>query len=211
MENLNHTLQVKNKTAIPNCCEAHFGALGAFSMPNLLLLAGNGRNVGKTFLACKIIRHFSQKEEVVGLKISSHFHAFNESDLIFKNDRFIITDEKQINTKDSSLMLQAGAKRVFFVMVEKENLEEAFEYLKNQLSEKTVICESGGLHEFVIPGLFLFVKRTGDEIVKTHLIEYSPIIVNNDGENFDFDIQNIVLQNHKFSLKNKKWERLTKY
>lgn len=171
-------------------------------MPNLLLIAGNGRNVGKTVLACKIIQHFSQKEEVIGLKISPHFHAYNHSDVIFKNDKFVIIEEKQINKKDSSLMLQAGAKKVYYVMVEQEYLGEAFEYLKSHLLDKTIICESGGLHEFVNPGMFLFVKRTGEAFVKTHLIEYAPIIVNNDGENFDFNTQNIGLQNCKFYLKN---------
>jgi len=181
--------------------EAPFRGLGVI-MPNMILISGNGRNVGKTFLACKIIQHLSQKVEVIGLKISPHFHEYNKLDVVFKNDKFVILDEKQINTKDSSLMLQAGAKKVWFVMVEQKNLKDAFKYLKSNLSDKTVICESGGLHEFVTPGLYLFVKRTGEEIVKTHLLKYSPIIVNNDGKNFDFDIRSIVLQNHKFSLKN---------
>ena len=40
---------------------------------NFLLVAGNGRNVGKTFLACEIIKQLSQKNEVTGVKISPHF------------------------------------------------------------------------------------------------------------------------------------------
>lgn len=171
-------------------------------MPNLILIAGNGRNVGKTYLACKIIQHLSKKENIIGLKISPHFHSFNESDVIFKNKNFVIVDEKQINSKDSSLMLQAGAKKVFFVMAKQEHLHKAFKYLQKILSLNFIICESGGLQEFVTPGLHFFVKKVGEKIVKTNLLEYSPIIINNEGKSFDFDIQNIELQNNKFNLKN---------
>jgi len=171
-------------------------------MPNLLLIAGNGRNVGKTFLACRIIKHLSQTKEVVGLKISPHFHSFNESDVIFRNEKFVIIDEKQINSKDSSLMIQAGAIKVFFVMVSQKYLQEAFEFLKNILPPKLIVCESGGLNDLVTPGLFFFVKRAGESIAKPHLLKYSPIIVQNDGENFDLDICNIEFQNNKFNLKN---------
>jgi hypothetical protein len=175
--------------------------LGAFSLPHLLLIAGNGRNVGKTTLACKIIKRLSQTEDVVGLKISPHFHSFNETEIVFKNEYFIIFDEKQINTKDSSLMLQAGAKTVYFVTVEPENLDKAIEKLIQLLPNKPIVCESGGLHEFVSPGLFLMVKRAGEKTVKSHFLKYSPIMVNNNGENFDFNIQNIEFQNNKFNLK----------
>jgi len=42
--------------------------------PNILLVSGNGRNSGKTTLACKIIERFSKDHEITGLKISPHFH-----------------------------------------------------------------------------------------------------------------------------------------
>jgi len=181
--------------------KAPFGGLGA-SLPNLLLIAGNGRNVGKTTLACKIIQHLSQKEKVLGLKISPHFHSFNEADVVIQSKHFIIINEKLINSKDSSLMLQSGAKLVYYVMVKPEYFKEAIEQLIRILPNDPIICESGGLHEQVSPGLFLMVKRKGEEIVKTHLLQYSPTIVNNDGKNFDFDIRKIEFKNNKFSLKN---------
>lgn len=174
----------------------------ALNLPNLLLIAGNGRNVGKTFLARKIIQHISETNEVIGLKIASHFHSFNDADVIFKSDKFIITDEKQINSKDSSLMLQAGAKHVFFVMVKQENLLEAFYQLQQILQNKLVVCESGGLRELVSPGIFLFVKRKDEKLVKSHFLKYNPILVQNYGNEFDFEIQNIEIRNNTFKLKN---------
>jgi len=171
-------------------------------IPNLLLIAGNGRNVGKTTLACKIISFFSGKSEVTGLKISPHQHAFSEAEVVFKNEQLVIIDEKQINSKDSSLMLQAGAKKVYFVMVKPEHLENAFEHLYQILPNHLIICESGGLHKLISPGLFFMVKRKGEEIVKTNLLQFSPIIINNDGINFDFDIQQLEFKNNQIKIKN---------
>ncbi|NQU52566.1 MAG: hypothetical protein HQ522_08505 [Bacteroidetes bacterium] len=169
-------------------------------LPNLLLIAGNGRNVGKTFLATKIIKQLSQKEEVVGVKISPHFHPFDEETVLFKNDEFVILEEKKINSKDSSLLLQAGAVKVYFVMVLQQNLQQAFLQLNKFLPQKAIVCESGGLHEFINPGLFLFVKRAGEEIRKEHLLKFLPQIVENDGTNFTLDISNIEFNNNHFSL-----------
>jgi len=177
-------------------------------MPHLLLIAGNGRNVGKTFIACKIIEYFSKSIEVTGLKISPHFHAVNSEDVLFENEYFIIINEKQINTKDSSLMLQSGAKQVFFAMVKPGFIAEAFQKLLPFLPETPIVCESAQLHEVVTPGLFLFVKRAGDEIVKPECLKYAPVIVNNDGNRFDFDIHNIQFENNKINLIPEKWESL---
>lgn len=171
-------------------------------IPHLLLIAGNGRNVGKTTLACSIIAHFAKKTEVTGLKITPHFHPVNKADIVFETDDFVIVDEKQISSKDSSLMLQAGAKEVFFVMVKREFYHKAVEKLLHFLPENLLICESGGLHEQVIPGLFLMVKRKNEKIVNHNLLNYSPIVVSNDGESFDFDINRLEFRNRQIMIKN---------
>ena len=170
-------------------------------LPNLLLIGGNGRNVGKTTLACRIIKHFSATNEITGLKISPHFHPVNEADVVFRNQYFTIVNETQINSKDSSKMLQAGAKKVWFIMVNRDYLRPAFEHLAEILPDHFIVCESGGLHEIVNPGLFFLVKRKNDKIVKTHLMSYSPIIVENDGENFDFDLQKLEFKSKRIGIK----------
>lgn len=172
-------------------------------IPHLLLISGNGRNVGKTHLACKIIQYFSQKREVIGMKISPHFHTVRQENIILKNEKYVIVDEKEFSAKDSSLMLQAGAKKVFFIMSMQESLKDVVDELIKILPNKLIVCESGGLRKFVKPGIFLFVKRTGDEIVKPELLNYSPVIVNNSGFDFDFDIHNLEFEQNKFiQLKN---------
>lgn len=177
-------------------------------MPNLLLIAGNGRNVGKTFVACKIIEYLAKSHDVTGLKISPHFHELTESDILVRNENFVIVNEHQINTKDSSLMLQAGAKKVFFMMVNPGYLAEAFDRFKHFLNDNIIVCESGELSEIVTPGLFLFLKRTGEEIVKQQYLKYSPLVVNNDGTNFEFNLEQIEIKNREIRLKPEIWESL---
>lgn len=169
-------------------------------LPNLLLISGNGRNVGKTYLGCKIIRALSKTHSVTGVKISSHFHPFKKDNLIVENQKFILLEEKELNQKDSSLMLQAGADKVIFVMAEQKNLKEAFSYLINIISDNPIVCESGGLAEFVDPGVFLFVKRENEAIVKSHLLEFSPKIIENGNSGFNLDIQEIEFSKNHFSL-----------
>lgn len=168
--------------------------------PNFLLIAGNGRNVGKTYLTCKIIQHLAKTNEVIGVKVSSHFHPIENNKVIVENKAFVIIEETQESQKDSSLMKQAGAQKVYFIMAPQESLEQAFLYLEQLLPEKAIVCESGGLHEIINPGVFLFVNTKEKEIVKPHHLKFSPIVIVNDGVNFDFDITHLNYKNNQFSV-----------
>lgn len=170
-------------------------------IPNLLLIAGNGRNVGKTWLACRIIEKLSQNQKITAIKISSHFHPIDADSVIIQNERYIICLEKSINCKkDSSLMLQAGAGKVYFIMASPQHLHEAFLFLLNNIKNQLIICESGGLSEFVNPGIFLFVIKDGSEIQKPHLLAHSPYIIKNIDNKIDFDINRISVSEGKFIL-----------
>jgi len=174
--------------------------INKISLPNMLLIAGNGRNVGKTTLACQIISHLSKSNEVTGIKISSHLHNFEGEPIVKKEDEFVILQEKEQNKKDSSRMLQAGAQKVFYVMAKKEHLYSAFEHLLPLLNCKTIICESGGLHEIVQPGLFLFVNEKGRDIEKKEHLKYHPVLVENNGTDFNLDIESICFDEQGIKL-----------
>lgn len=169
--------------------------------PNLLLIAGNGRNVGKTYVACGIIKQLSKLNQVIAVKVSAHFHDYNEDDLVIKNENYIILKENQITSKDSSKMLQAGANQVYFIMAAQEHLKEAFEVIQDNLKGHPVVCESGGLHEIITPGLFLFVNHPQKEIVKRNHLSFSPIIIENNGKDLNFNLSTIQFNNNTFSLK----------
>lgn len=138
-------------------------------MNRLLLIAGTGRNVGKTTLACEIIHEISRKNKVIGIKISPHNHSQNEgAELIAETDYYSIYREQDLNKKhDSSRMLGAGAKKVFYIQSEDYKVYEAFEQILPELDESmAIVCESGGLRNYIKPSLFLMCNRKGEEIIK---------------------------------------------
>ena len=170
------------------------------SLPNFVLIAGNGRNVGKTWFSCRVIKHLAASTKVSAIKVSAHFHAYNEHDVLIKSKHFVIIEEKQINKKDSSLMLQSGAEKVYFMMAAQEHLAEAFSMLLPYLPEHAIICESGGLHQVLTPGIFFFINRKDKVITKQHHLAHDPILVTNDGTKIDFDIHKISFTNKQYTL-----------
>lgn len=65
-----------------------------------------------------------------------------------RNNRFTIVDEKAVTTKGSSLMFQAGAESVFFIAVKQGHLNYALSFVRKELDDHAIICESGGLSDY---------------------------------------------------------------
>jgi hypothetical protein len=176
------------------------------SLSNLLIIAGTGRNVGKTKLACKLIGQFSQCE-VIGIKASPHYHQQHEGQkVIAQSSDFVIIEEMETGTsKDSSRMLQAGASKTFYIQTYDRNIEEPFRLILSMLPEnQPVICESGALLQFAKPALFFLVYQKGQTQVKQGLekIDYEPDLkIAFDGEAFDFDFEKIGFENNSWVLK----------
>ena len=170
-------------------------------LDNMILVCGNGRNVGKTTLSCSIIHRLSRFTMVTGIKVSPHFHdILVDQSVLTSNERFVIVEEKAISSKDSSLMLQAGAQRVYFIMCKQENLSEAITTLLKDLIGQAVVCESGGLAEIVQPGLSLFVKKYDHVISKYSCLNHGAIQVTNRQNSFDFDVKRIGYRDNQITL-----------
>jgi len=124
------------------------------NFPGMLLVAGAGRNVGKSTLVCRLIKKFSSLQPIA-IKVSPHFHQ-----AVPPNKKYIIEAETDPGTnKDSSRFLQAGAHRVYFIQSHDEYLKDAFNELSDSLPAGVpLIIESGGLAKFVRPGLLIFVE-----------------------------------------------------
>jgi hypothetical protein len=176
-------------------------------LPRLLLIAGTGRNSGKTTLACRIITKYSNTQSIVAMKISPHRHNIEPGGQIWiQNDHICILEETDWGTgKDSSRMLAAGAKRSFFISATEDNLASAVQETLKLVSEDAfMICESGGLRKWVEPGLFLMVSRNGPSVLnsgKRDLIDFEPVWVHFDGQKFDFDLDRIVIQQNSWKTK----------
>jgi hypothetical protein len=126
----------------------------------MVLVAGTGRNTGKTSLVCELIRHFSSANELVGIKISSHIHQKSHGNkLLYYSDHFIIYEETNAESeKDSSKMLKAGAHKVYYIESAERYISEALKIILSDIRFKPVICESGALRNFVSPGIFIFLE-----------------------------------------------------
>jgi hypothetical protein len=132
-------------------------------MPWLVIVAGTGRKVGKTTVACRIIKDFG-KSNITAVKISSHFHEPQEHlKLIHRHSDYIIWEEmSSAEEKDSSRMLAAGALCSFYIQAEKGASLAAFIRLLGSIPDDSpVVCESPSLGKGIIPGALIIVS--GDE------------------------------------------------
>jgi hypothetical protein len=132
-------------------------------VPNLLLIAGTGNKSGKTTLACRVIEEFRDKE-IMAVKITPHFHETTPGLLLLsENKGFSIFEELDTQSaKDTSRMLKAGARKVFFAKVTDNDLLNAFMELLKFMPEGTpLVCESPGLRYFLNPGIFIIMKSEG--------------------------------------------------
>jgi hypothetical protein len=166
--------------------------------PNILLVTGNGKNVGKTTLSCALISHF-EKEKIIGVKISPHFHEFDPEieDVLYQTDDIIIIEEHRKNTgKDSSKLKTAGAHRVFFVMVLDHNLQEAFDKLMEfASSDFPMIIESAALRNIVKPAVFLLLTHIDRPKPKNSIIpllDYVDHKITLSTEGHDFHASNLI-------------------
>lgn len=131
--------------------------------PRLVLIAGSGRNVGKTFLAEQFIRELSQSQQVIGLKISSHMHVLNDDVIVKAGDgvNWVIGEEQNRHSnKDSGRLLKAGATQVIYAQIKTDQfLHEVVNWLKAVLlNDQIVVCESAALGQYVKPGCAFFVS-----------------------------------------------------
>jgi len=177
------------------------------SQPNLLLIAGTGRNVGKTSLACALISQKAVSHQVIGVKISPHFHEISPTKKpIIRYKNFEIIEELNSDgNQDSSRMLKAGASRVFYVQTQSDiALIEVMKELRQfWRSETAVICESGGLRQFIEPGLFMVCRSADQPEMKPHLKLLESKVdrfITFQESGFDFDLSKIKFENHKWLI-----------
>jgi hypothetical protein len=181
--------------------------MGILKLPQLLLIAGNGRDSGKTTLACLIIQKFSPDYQIMALKISPHRHRIAEGGrVICDTENLYIAEETDKGTgKDSSRMLGAGAGRSFFICAAEDQLSGAMKMILERGDDQTLfVCESGGLRKVAEPGLFFIVDRLGNEEIKPsikNLLQFENIWLTFDGYHFNLNLNEIVIQNNSWKLK----------
>ena len=131
-----------------------------------MLISGSGRNVGKTSFMRRVIRQ-NASQKLVAVKITPHFHEPTPGlSPILVTDNYRIFKETDLTSgKDSSLFLQAGAEKVFYIQVTDAYLEDAFRIVTDCISkDQPIIVESAALRKFIVPELYLFIQKDYEEV-----------------------------------------------
>jgi len=151
------------------------------SMPNLIIIGGSSRNVGKTSLCLDLISRYAQDLEITGLKISTIkpddaiHHGTHDITLNGRNYR-ILEEQQTGGNKDTARMLKAGAKRAFYIESLEEHMGEAFAGFR-EIYETTgpIISESRSLRNLAIPSLFILIKHYDPALIKPDFYDYEAL------------------------------------
>jgi len=164
---------------------------------NLLIVGGAGRNVGKTEFVCRLIEKLSIAIPIYALKVSAVFPdetTFHGDHSDEETNEQLFEETRRDSTKDTSRMLHAGARRVFYLRGEDSAIVSYYAILRRQLPpDSPLICESNSLGQFVIPGLQIMVK-TADTAVKPRArkrMALADLIVTSDGKSGFREVQHI--------------------
>jgi len=180
----------------------------------MLMIGSAGANVGKTELACALIKKFSKETEIVGIKVTTIKDKDGQCPrggrgcgvCSSMEGNFCITEETNNSTnKDTVRLLTAGASRVFWMRVLKTHLEEAVTALLRVIGSDSIsVCESNSLRQVVEPGVFLMVKDRSVKAWKEsaqQVRRYADRIVTSNGKGSDFNLDQIELENGKWTLR----------
>jgi len=182
-------------------------------LDGMLMIGSAGANVGKTELACVIIRKFGKSTAITGIKVTTIKAKDGKCPRGGKgcgvcsslDGNFYITEEgSKSSGKDTARLLAAGARKVFWLRVMKTHLKEGITSLLDIAGEgEVLVCESNSLRAVVKPGLFFILRRRGSKAWKSSarsVKRYADRIVVGDGGGLDFDIERIKLADGKWVM-----------
>ncbi|MFC2167950.1 hypothetical protein ACFLRW_03115 [Acidobacteriota bacterium] len=183
------------------------------SYPHMLLIGSSGRHIGKTFLATSLIRKNRSITDIIGLKITtiekktdSCPHG-NESCSVCSEieGNYLIREEKDGSLeKDTSLLLKAGAKKVYWLIVLENKLGEGARALLDIIpADSVIVAESNRFRLAVQPGLFLMLINPQKKIKESanRVQKFADLIIETDGKQFDYDIDKLGYFDGKWILK----------
>lgn len=184
--------------------------------PNFIIIGSTGRNTGKTEFACRLINSWSGKSEVVGLKVTTINKHEGKcprggdgcgvcSSLV--GDYEIIEETGLDGKKDTSRMLVAGAKKVYWLKVSSTALDNGIEALLKLIPDDVaVVCESNGVRNVLEPGIFLVIKNLKDKTIKPNcarVIRYASKIIEFDNMSWNFTPDRVILKNNVWLVREK--------
>jgi hypothetical protein len=182
--------------------------------PGMLLVGGAGRNSGKTTFSCSLIKRFCARHELVALKVTVIREAGgpcprgNDSCGVCSSlsGSYEITEEHgDPPGKDTSLMVAAGAQRVYWMRVMREHLAEGVSALLERVGPDAMcICESNSLRHAVEPSVFVIVKSRSSSTFKRsarEVLHLADRVVLSEGGGFDLSSAELEFQGGAWSLR----------
>jgi len=168
--------------------------------PDLIMIGATARDAGKTGFACALIRRQALAGPVSAVKIT----VIREAGEVCPRGgdgcgvcsavegRFVITEERDPDLdKDTGRMLRAGARRVLWLRVLREHLDEGVAALLGHLpAGEPVVCESNSARHALDPGLFLLLRPQAGGAVKASAAGLLPLadrVVTFSGTGWDLD------------------------
>ena len=182
-------------------------------LENMLMIGSSGSNVGKTELACTLLRDFGKDRRIIGVKVTTITSKDGSCPrggqgcgvCSSMDGAYRITRESTRSSgKDTGKLLAAGAYEVYWLRVMRAHLREGLAALLDTIScDTVVICESNSLRQVVEPGLFLVVENGDGKPWKTsaqQVRRHADGIIHSNGSRFDLDLKRIQLVGTRWLL-----------
>ena len=182
-------------------------------LDRMLMIGSTGPNVGKTELACNIIKKISKGKKIIGIKVTTIKEKNGQCPrggqgcgvcTSLEGDFDITHETDSTSAKDTSRLLVAGAEKVFWLRVMKTSLKQALAVLLDVVGPDSVlVCESNSLRHVAEPGLFIMVKNPDEKAVKNsaqEVINLADEIVAPNCRGFGADLDRIKLIDGKWRL-----------
>lgn len=144
--------------------------------PQMLMIGATGRNSGKTTFACSLIERFVPEYDIVGVKVSTvtetdaadpQWQQEHGVSSLLETPFFLTQETGGAPGKDTSRLLKAGAKTVYWLRVLADRLQDGATALLDAIGQEAIcICESNSLRKVIEPGLFVVVETTGRQSIK---------------------------------------------
>jgi molybdopterin-guanine dinucleotide biosynthesis protein A len=181
-------------------------------LDNMLMIGSSGSNVGKTELACALLRRFGGRR-IVAVKVTAV--ASREQGCprggqgcgacsSLDGACMILEETDPSSRKDTGRLLAAGADRVYWLRVLRTHLDQGVAVLLETVGRETVlICESNSLRQVVEPGLFLVVANAEHGPWKPaaqQVRQHADRIVLSQDRRFDLDLERIQLAGTRWLL-----------
>lgn len=175
--------------------------------PNFLAIRGEGRNVGKTLLACNLLAKFGRTQDIIALKITYHQHKdFGDAKILFSDDVTTLMEETNYkSSKDTGRMLASGAHKAFLLQTNDEGLEAGLDKFFELVGTDTlVVCESGKILSTRRVGISFFVRQLNCQVCEIDMKkphQNTDRIVTFTSNGFDLDLNSISIINNIWKLK----------